>query len=380
VRRGEREGVGATSRPDEQGRAADAQPPNGDGILWSAFATTFRVISRPLRVVAGPSGIDVPRRVEEAAMDAVATPTAQRAIDDVLAGPLPEMVGSSLGRHHVVERVVAEVLASEDLDAAVVSALESERTTQLLRKVLESPALERLLTEAVDSKLTADLTDRVVERVVASPQLREALLGQSTSLAGEAAVAVRARTIRVDAAAERGPRRWLRRAPRPAAEPGAPTPIPYAGVATRGAALAIDVALVALVFLVGAALVGLVASLVGDLRPQWLVGVLMASAWLAVQLVYFAGFWSVVGQTPGMRVLRLRVAHANAPPGLGRSLVRFVGLLLAIVPCFAGFLPVLVDGRRRGLHDFIAGTVVTYEGAETVVTYEGVAPIASPGT
>jgi len=46
------------------------------------------------------------------------------------------------------------------------------------------------------------------------------------------------------------------------------------------------------------------------------------------------------------------------PPGVGRSVVRFVGLLLAIVPLFAGFVPVLFDERRRGLHDYLAGTVV----------------------
>jgi uncharacterized RDD family membrane protein YckC len=45
-------------------------------------------------------------------------------------------------------------------------------------------------------------------------------------------------------------------------------------------------------------------------------------------------------------------------PGLGRSLARLVGLALAIVPLFAGFLPVLFDRRRRGLQDLLAGTVV----------------------
>jgi uncharacterized RDD family membrane protein YckC len=38
-----------------------------------------------------------------------------------------------------------------------------------------------------------------------------------------------------------------------------------------------------------------------------------------------------------------------------------VGLILAIIPLLAGFLPVLVDGRRQGLHDFLSGTVVLDE-------------------
>ena len=362
-----RAGGGAAAGRDEQRPVVDRPPPNGDGVLWSVFATTFRVASRPFRAVAGPSGMDVPRRVEEAAMDAVATPAAQRAIDDVLAGPLPEMIGRSLGRHRVLERVVAEVVATDDLDEAVVSALESERASQLLHEVLESPALERLLTEAVESRLTAELLDRVL----ASPQVREALMHQSASFAGEAAAAVRARTVRVDTAAERGPRRWLRRPPRRAVAPAEAAPVPYAGVATRGVALAADAAITAVVFVVGSALVALVASLVGDLRPQWLAGVLLGAAFLALEIVYFVGFWSTVGQTPGMRMLRLRVvAHGDAPPGLGRSLVRLGGLLLAIIPCFAGFLPALVDDRRRGLHDLMARTVVVYEGTAPVAARE----------
>jgi uncharacterized RDD family membrane protein YckC len=52
------------------------------------------------------------------------------------------------------------------------------------------------------------------------------------------------------------------------------------------------------------------------------------------------------------------VTPDGMPPSVYRSLVRFVGLILAIVPLFAGFLPVLFDSRRRGLQDFLSGTVV----------------------
>jgi uncharacterized RDD family membrane protein YckC len=40
--------------------------------------------------------------------------------------------------------------------------------------------------------------------------------------------------------------------------------------------------------------------------------------------------------------------------------VRLVGLLVAIFPMFAGFVPILFDRRRRGLADYLAGTVVVY--------------------
>jgi uncharacterized RDD family membrane protein YckC len=132
-------------------------------------------------------------------------------------------------------------------------------------------------------------------------------------------------------------------------------------VATRAVALVVDIAIVHAIVLVGAGMLGLVASLVGDLRPEWLVAALVGAAWTLCVTVYFVLFWSVTGQTPGMRAMRLRVvAEDGSPPSLGRALVRLVGLLLAIVPLFAGFLPVLFDARRRGLPDYLARTVVLY--------------------
>ena len=37
------------------------------------------------------------------------------------------------------------------------------------------------------------------------------------------------------------------------------------------------------------------------------------------------------------------------------------GSILAIIPLGAGFIPVLIDDRRRALQDFMAGTVVIYD-------------------
>ena len=158
-------------------------------------------------------------------------------------------------------------------------------------------------------------------------------------------------------------------------------PVPYAGIATRGVALGIDSLVSHGIFVVGAALVGLAGSLVGELRPEWLVAIVAGLGWALTVGVYFIGFWSVTGQTPGMRVMRLRVlARDGTPPHAGRAAVRLVGLVLSIIPLFAGFLPVLVDERRRGLADLLAGTVVVYTDrglppeAESVAAPEGSDP------
>ena len=135
----------------------------------------------------------------------------------------------------------------------------------------------------------------------------------------------------------------------------------YAGIATRAVALAVDVAIVHVLVFAGGAMLALVASLVGDLRLDTIGRILVAGAWTTAVTGYFVTFWSTVGQTPGMRMMDLRVTCAGGElPGIARSLVRMVGLALAIIPLFAGFLPVLVDDRRRALQDFLAGTVVVH--------------------
>jgi len=136
---------------------------------------------------------------------------------------------------------------------------------------------------------------------------------------------------------------------------------PYAGIATRGIALAIDAAIANGLYIVGAALLGLIGSLVGDLRPQWLVALIAAIGWAIVVGGYFVLFWTTTGQTPGMRMMRLRlVTYRGERVHFVRALIRLGGLVLAIIPLFAGFLPVLVDERRRALQDFLARTVVLH--------------------
>jgi uncharacterized RDD family membrane protein YckC len=242
-----------------------------------------------------------------------------------------------------LETAGKEALSDVDLEDAIAAALDHETT-------------QRVTSQVTDRMLHSPEMQRMIEEIAASPAVRAAVARQTTSLGDEVAAGIRDRTERFDAAAERRVRGWLRRPSRPEAASSV-----YGGLGTRAAALAIDLVLAHLVALTGAALAGLAASMVGELRPAWLVGLLVAFWWTLVLATYFGLFWTVTGQTPGMRLLRLRVVGPGGePPRLGRSLWRLVGLGLAIVPLFAGFLPVLIDRRRRGLHDFLAGTVVLH--------------------
>ena len=64
-------------------------------------------------------------------------------------------------------------------------------------------------------------------------------------------------------------------------------PVPYAGIATRAVALAIDVAIAQVIVFAGGAVLALVASLVGDARLDGLEQVLAAVAWVCVVGTYF---------------------------------------------------------------------------------------------
>lgn len=154
-----------------------------------------------------------------------------------------------------------------------------------------------------------------------------------------------------------------------AAPPAAPTSgvSRYGGIATRAVALAMDVALAHVIVFALAAVLALVGSLAGAHGLDTLEKILAGCLWALVVATYFIVFWSTTGQTPGMRTMGLRVLDASGRhPGAARSTVRLAGLVLAIIPFGAGFVPVLFDDRRRALPDFMARTVVVYDVAPVV--------------
>jgi uncharacterized RDD family membrane protein YckC len=152
----------------------------------------------------------------------------------------------------------------------------------------------------------------------------------------------------------------------------------YAGIVTRAVALVIDAALVNVIAIITGAALNLVAGLFGSDINFDLGGALVAgAAWLLWVGAYFTSFWVVTGQTPGDRVLGIRVVSANGGSvGSFQALKRFVGLVLSVLALGLGFVPVLFDRRRRGLHDMIAGTVVRWVEASAPVPPQG---LLTPG-
>ena len=137
----------------------------------------------------------------------------------------------------------------------------------------------------------------------------------------------------------------------------------YEGLVTRGIAFVIDAALIDLIAIVVAVAVGLALSVLAIPDEVNTVLAIAGGALFFVWSVgYFVMFWSTTGQTPGNRLLQIRVCRADDGGVLRprRSLLRFAGLILAAIPLFAGFLMILIDYRRRGLHDMLAGSVVLH--------------------
>jgi len=140
----------------------------------------------------------------------------------------------------------------------------------------------------------------------------------------------------------------------------------YVGLATRVVAFVIDAAIINLVAALTAGGVALAVSIFDVQNSGLMDDVKQAAPWLAAALFlvwsvsYFTAFWAGTGQTPGDRVMGIVVLRdgETGPLRPAKALVRFGAMVLSAIPLGAGFLPILTDDRRRGLHDRIAGTVV----------------------
>jgi uncharacterized RDD family membrane protein YckC len=288
------------------GSAPPRRPTPHRGLLGSAAVRTGKVAMVPVTAAArSPLAAEARRKVEEAMIDFLESPEAEQAVIRLLEGPLPDAVGRAVTESHVVERIVE-----------------------------------------------SDSFARAVEDALEGPAVRAALARTGSSIVEETIATLCERLARADDAVEILARSLLRR-PRRVAEP------PEAGLVSRGAAFAVDVLLAHLAFLAGVAVVTLAGKLAGGLSTP-LADAFAASGWVFVVGGYFVFFWSAIGRTPGMTLLRLRVAAGalGAPPGVARSVLRFGGLVLSLLLVLVAFLPALFGARRRALLDLIAGTTV----------------------
>jgi uncharacterized RDD family membrane protein YckC len=153
----------------------------------------------------------------------------------------------------------------------------------------------------------------------------------------------------------------------------------YAGFVTRAIAFVIDAAIVNIAAIIFAGAVALALSVLPGSHDLHGLGIVLAgAAFLLWCTVYWATFWSTTGQTPGDRVMHIRVEREDGTTlHAVMAVVRVGATALAAIPLFAGFIPVFFSARRRGVPDWIAGTVVVVTDPPPLAPTERARPAAA---
>jgi uncharacterized RDD family membrane protein YckC len=277
-------------------------------------------------IVTKATGIDkaVEVAAEEAIVAAVESEAVERAMARVLQGP-------------IVEEAVQGALESDAVKRAVLEAMDSELVDEVWRRLLASEEAQQL-----------------VERIAGAPEVRAAISAQGVGLLEDIGRTIGKLTRSLDDSFERIVRRVFFRKQRP-------EQTNHVGFVSRALAYVIDgvfvnlgfTALVALVTLVDNAFGG---SANGGTSFAIAIG---STAWVAMGSLYLISFWSLAGQTPGMRFVGIELSSGRLPPR--RSFKRLLGLYLSVVTLGIGFLGVIFRQERRGWEDRFSGSDVIYD-------------------
>lgn len=151
----------------------------------------------------------------------------------------------------------------------------------------------------------------------------------------------------------------------------------YAGFVTRLVAFLIDRLIVAGILSLLGIVIGFVLDLFG--LNEWLatggwgqiiVLALIIVVMASIPVFYNIAFWLLAGQTPGKRLMGIRVVRTDGTRvRLGNAVRRQIGYWISTI-LYLGYLWILADNRRQGWHDKLAGTMVVYSWPD-----EGVTPV-----
>ncbi len=134
--------------------------------------------------------------------------------------------------------------------------------------------------------------------------------------------------------------------------------VPYVGLMTRLISWAVDFLLINLAAIItglGVALIVAIVPITKHLQPVF--AAIAGGAYVVWTAAYFVAFWSVTGQTPGSRLMQVRlVTPSGAKVKPVRALVRWIGMNVAMVPLPWGYLP--IPFKRLGFPDWLAHTRV----------------------
>ena len=134
--------------------------------------------------------------------------------------------------------------------------------------------------------------------------------------------------------------------------------VPYDGLMTRLISWAVDFLLINLAAIItglGVALVVAIFPITKHLQP--LFAAIAGGVYVVWTASYFVAFWSVTGQTPGSRLMQVRlVTRSGEKVKPMRALVRWIGMNVAMAPLPWGYVP--IPFKRLGFPDWLAHTRV----------------------
>lgn len=82
-------------------------------------------------------------------------------------------------------------------------------------------------------------------------------------------------------------------------------------------------------------------------------------SWGGANVLYFIGMWAWRGQTLGQMVFNVKIVKTNGEPiDLRAVIIRYLGYILCGLTLGLGFLLIIFDKRKQGLHDKLAETYV----------------------
>jgi uncharacterized RDD family membrane protein YckC len=281
---------------------------------------------RGVRTVGKATGVDraVEAAAEEAIVAAVESEAVERAMARVLQGP-------------IVEEAVQGALESDAVKKALLEAMDSELVDEVWRRLLASEEAQQL-----------------VERIAEAPEVRAAISAQGAGLLEDIGRTIGKLTRSLDDSFERVVRRIFFRRRRAVASD-------HAGAVSRALAMLIDGVFVNLSFTAIVAVATLVDNAFGGGgggASNFAIAV-GSTAWLALGGLYLVAFWSLAGQTPGMRFVGIRLSVQRLP--FRRALKRLIGLGLSVIAFGLGFLGIVFGEQRRGWEDRLADTDVVYD-------------------
>ena len=126
----------------------------------------------------------------------------------------------------------------------------------------------------------------------------------------------------------------------------------YAGGGARLLAAIIDNIILVLVGFVLGFVIGMVMGKSGQILSTILS--------LVISIYYWVFYQASSGQTLGKKVMGIKVVDmmGNKPSTMTFFLREMIGKLVSAIILFIVYLMILWDGKKQGLHDKIAGTVV----------------------